>query len=1643
MSSTKNKISTKTIWLLLAALLLLGAIQETASAQADPISVKPITKSNYDASTCGGASGALSYLNMFQICYHIDNEGFQAGDQIAVSSTTNASSGFILNWTGVVANSSFPVSFSSSMVPGTPYYVHYKRGGTIYSDDAGTPQAITLENVAPTVQDNESGDNAWRGSAGNTYNIGFSDNGFLKDAFYRVYPDPNNGGTVIKDWTQIFSNSGASSYTTHWSVDFASLQQGINYISVKVQDAATNWFEQKDVFTVYKDTVAPTHAITSYITQPSYYNAGLSVPFSWTASDPGSPITGSGIQCFSVQFKDITAAGSWTNFPGGACFNPGGGPSFSSSFNAVEGHEYMLRVQAKDNVNNTDTYDADNTSKIRVDNTAPNHSIVALPAYTQSTSLNVRVNCGDTAPGSGVKAINLEKWDETANATPVWSAEPQTNCAGPFVDIPFSGTEGHIYHFRAQAVDNAGNTDNFDVDPGATFTQLDTRKPNDSSVTAFAAPGYTPNLSFNVAWTGGADPVPGSGLNCYHIQVRKDGGAWTDWLTCEPGNNVTFNAAAPPGGIPAGNGIYQFRSSAIDKTGNAEDWTAGDVQDAQMIVDTTVPVFDTAGGPPFVIDGPTATDITYQASNNTIEASWSAHDTDANPAGDLEHYEYAIGTTAGGTGIVNWTSMAPLMNTSLSAPGLTLTHNTIYYVSVRSYNFAGIYKEEPSNGVKVDILPPTVNMSEPNAAVVGALTFNVTWSGADGAGESGLKDFTVQVKDGAGLWTDWQVNTLLTTAVFTGVNGHTYYFRVKARDNVGNLSPYPSSPDYYVSTTVNTSTLSAPSPINDGAETGPDQNFTNDPTKLSGNWGAVTGAIAYSYAVGTTPGGVDIINWSADTTNTYFTQSGFNFADNGTTYYLSVKGKKVTLAYGTVGTSNGTKVDLAAPTCVITLPNSPYQTNTSFSVQWSSADARSGVANTDVQYKDGQAGAWTDLTTADAGSAYLFTGGVDGHTYYFQCHSHDVAGNAGVYPGGDGNTSTTVDSTVPPAPLTINDGTGDDLSFFPSLTSLSANWTASANAAGYSLCVAHTTPANCDALNWTDVGNVTSYTATGLSLVQGDDYFIRVKARNNAGNFGAPNNSDGVTIDSLKPGTPVVTDDGAFTNDTTKLHATWTAAPGISGIKEYQFAIGTSAGATDVLGWTTNGLNTTVTRNVTLTPGSNYFISVKGLSSADVWSLAGNSDGILIDTTPPTCAVAPLSAYQGSNSFSVSWSSSDAGAGIANLYYIQFKDGAGGNWSNWQTFTSLSTASFTSGIDGHTLYFQCKALDNAGNWSAYPGGNGDTSTIIASSAPAAPTVRDGVASDIAYSTSPDTISANWDAVSGAVSYIYAIGTAPDDTSIKTWTTTAATSFTDSGLPLSNGVTYIVTVRGRNLGGIDGASGNSNGVLVDTDAPTTPAVNVPDSQTSQTNFLEASWTSSDPESGIVEYQVSVGTAAGDTSVKDWYSAGVNTQISITGLSMTHGSTYYINIKAKNAAGLWSAVGSSIGVTVNTTLLSGPATINDGLGADEAFTPSNNTLSENWSAVATALSYDYAIGTAPGARNTLDWTNAGAVTTITKTGLALTQGTTYYFSVRARNSADVPGVATVSNGIRVDANPPGLPAISYANGNYSTSASSIAA
>jgi hypothetical protein len=99
--------------------------------------------------------------------------------------------------------------------------------------------------------------------------------------------------------------------------------------------------------------------------------------------------------------------------------------------------------------------------------------------------------------------------------------------------------------------------------------------------------------------------------------------------------------------------------------------------------------------------------------------------------------------------------------------------------------------------------------------------------------------------------------------------------------------------------------------INDGL--GADITFTNSTTTLSANWSTAidtnSGIQRYWYAIGTTPGATDIVNWTDNWFYDTATVTGLSLV-NGQTYYYSIKAEDGAGLVSGITTSNGQTVQL-------------------------------------------------------------------------------------------------------------------------------------------------------------------------------------------------------------------------------------------------------------------------------------------------------------------------------------------------------------------------------------------------------------------------------------------------------------------------------------------------------------------------------------------------------------------------------------------------------------------------------------------------------------------------------------------------------------------------------------------------------------
>lgn len=139
-----------------------------------------------------------------------------------------------------------------------------------------------------------------------------------------------------------------------------------------------------------------------------------------------------------------------------------------------------------------------------------------------------------------------------------------------------------------------------------------------------------------------------------------------------------------------------------------------------------------------------------------------------------------------------------------------------------------------------------------------------------------------------------------------------------------------------------------------------------------------------------------------------------------------------------------------------------------------------------------------------------------------------------------------------------------------------------------------------DAAPWTDIGVVTSHRMTGLSLNECTSYYPMIRARNSQGSVLDTHVSPiPFLVDVTLPTTPASLVVVENATSTVSSLVSWAASTDNCELAGYRYAIGTSAGDTNVLNWSAvNGVSHRASSGVSLSYGTEYYTSVKALDTA-------------------------------------------------------------------------------------------------------------------------------------------------------------------------------------------------------------------------------------------------------------------------------------------------------------------------------------------------------------------------------------------------------------------------------------------------------------
>jgi len=386
---------------------------------------------------------------------------------------------------------------------------------------------------------------------------------------------------------------------------------------------------------------------------------------------------------------------------------------------------------------------------------------------------------------------------------------------------------------------------------------------------------------------------------------------------------------------------------------------------------------------------------------------------------------------------------------------------------------------------------------------------------------------------------------------------------------------------------------------------------------------------------------------------------------------------------------------------------------------------------------------------------------------------------------------------------------------------------------------------------------------------------------------------------------------------------------------------------------------------------------------------------VQIGSSSPVAPSAPqsLTATAGSGSVSLTWTppASNGGANITG--YNVYRGTSAGGESTTPVATNVTTTSFTdTGLtNGTTYYYKVAAVNSAGT-SPQSGEASATPVAVQATPPSAP-------QSLTATGGNGTVKLSWTAPAsngGApiTGYnVYRSTSAGGEGTIPFATGLTTTSFTDSSV--TNGTQYYYTVAAVNAAGTSPQSGEASATPQAT-VPSAPAGLVASAGNGQ---VMLSWTvpNSDGGSPITGYNVYRGTSAGGEGSTPVATNVVSSSFTDTGL--TNGTTYYYKVAAVNAVGTSPQSGeASATPQAAVTAPSAP----QGLTA----TGGNGSAQLSWTAPASngganITGYNVYRGTSAGGEGSTPV--AAGVTTTSFTDTTLTNGTTYYYTVAAVNSA----------------------------------------
>ena len=380
-------------------------------------------------------------------------------------------------------------------------------------------------------------------------------------------------------------------------------------------------------------------------------------------------------------------------------------------------------------------------------------------------------------------------------------------------------------------------------------------------------------------------------------------------------------------------------------------------------------------------------------------------------------------------------------------------------------------------------------------------------------------------------------------------------------------------------------------------------------------------------------------------------------------------------------------------------------------------------------------------------------------------------------------------------------------------------------------------------------------------------------------------------------------------------------------------------------------------------------------------------------STPSSDRQAPsmpsgLTATASGTSISLTWTASTDNVGVVGYQVLRSTI----NGSGYSQIATANTNSYTNNAlnVGTTYYYVVKAYDAAGNVSV--ASTQAQATAADNQAPSVPSGLSATASgsqiSLAWTASTDNV--------GVTQYLIEKSNTSNSSGFTPLATSTTSVYVNTHLAVNT--TFYYRVRAQDAAGnisdyslVASATTNTSVVVSDNQAPTMPSGLA---ATASGTSISLAWTASTDNIGVVGYQVLRSTING-SGYSQIATANTNSYTN-TGLSV--GTTYYYVVKAYDAAANVSATSTQAQATVPVPADTERPTAPTGLTA----TAAHREVALAWAASSDnvgVVGYQIWRSTTNGSA----YTQQTTVNTTVYVDTNLTNGTTYYYLVKAYDAA----------------------------------------